>query len=147
MSTRDSATEAGPPGSPEPDGEASYLNALLTTIAKGPRAEIILTWGMGVPDLLPLAADPEELEWIDTLPFRYAQLDGRKVIALVLSLASVKFYQFWKRKGEFKAILALRGDQQVHLRFMVERFKSPEGATQLTIKKATSAEAEDEKGR
>ena len=43
MSTRDSATEAGPPGSPEPDGEASYLNALLTTIAKGPRAEIILT--------------------------------------------------------------------------------------------------------
>ena len=146
MSAFDPAVGELPSPLAEPDGEASYLNALLTTIAKGPRKEITLTWGMGVPNLRPLADRPEELEWIDTLPFRYSLLDGRKVIALALTLAGVKFYQFLKNKGEFKAILALPNDQQFHMRFRVERFKSPEGFTQLTIKK-TLPDAETDETR
>ena len=136
MSTHDPAAGERRPPAAEPDGEASYLNALLTTIAKGPHTEVTLTWGMGVPNLRPLADKPEELEWIDTLPFRYTLLDGRRVIALALTLAGVRFYQFWKHKGEFAAILALPNDQQSHMRFGVKRFKSPEGITQLTIKQS-----------
>jgi hypothetical protein len=73
----------------EPDGEASYANCLLTTLAKGKAQPVVLVPGEPVPELAGLADDEEELDWIAALPFHYGALDSRKVIA-VLESASVK---------------------------------------------------------
>ncbi len=106
---------------PEPDGEDSYVNALLTTLAKGPGRPVTLVPGKGVPPLAPLAEDPEELDWIASLPFKYDELDATEVIATILTLAGWRFYHLWKTTYELKALLALPGGRESHVRFIVER--------------------------
>jgi hypothetical protein len=62
------------PASAQPtelDGEASYLNCLLTTMAKAPATTVELVSKQGVPDLAGLTRDRDELDWISRLPFRY----------------------------------------------------------------------------
>jgi hypothetical protein len=73
----------------EPDGEASYANCLLTTLAKGNAKSVVLVPSQPVPDLASLADSEEELDWIAALPFQYAALNAGKVIA-VLESASAK---------------------------------------------------------
>jgi hypothetical protein len=71
----------------EPDGEASYVNCLLTTLAKGTTDSVVIVSGRPVPDLAGLTTDPEELDWIAGLPFRYDLLDAQQVIAVILNAA------------------------------------------------------------
>jgi len=71
----------------EHDGEASYANCLLTTLAKGSAESVTVISGSPVPELARLTKDPEELDWIAGLPFRYDVLDAQKVITLLLRFA------------------------------------------------------------
>lgn len=71
----------------EPDGEASYVNCLLTTLAKSTRSEAQVLAGAPLPDLARIATDPEELEWVATLPFTYNRLSAEQVIAILTGLA------------------------------------------------------------
>jgi len=73
-----------------PDGEKSYGNCLLTTLAVGPRNSVEITTGKPVPLLAQLANDPRELDWIAHLPFRYESLDAAEVIDFVLLYAARK---------------------------------------------------------
>ena len=81
------AASTKPPGwrISEPDGEASYANCLLTTMAKGGAQSVELVPGEAVPDLSALTNNPDELEWIAGLPFRYDLLDAQKVIGILLN--------------------------------------------------------------
>ena len=72
----------------EPDGEASYAKCLLTTMAKGSTLSVELVPGSAVPDLAALGTNPDDLEWIAGLPFRYELLDAEKVIAVLLNAVS-----------------------------------------------------------
>ena len=65
----------------EPEGERSYANCLLTTLATGSVASVVLSSDSPVPDLAGFTQDPEELDWIAGLPFRYDQLVTTLVIA------------------------------------------------------------------
>jgi len=68
----------------EPDGEASYINCLLTTLAKsGPGSAAEIMTAAPLPDLSKLTQDADELEWIANLPFRYDQLDAGKAIEVL----------------------------------------------------------------
>jgi hypothetical protein len=68
----------------EPDGEASYVNCLLTTLAKsGAGASVELITDAPLPNLAGLTQNADELEWIASLPFRYDQLDAGKAIELL----------------------------------------------------------------
>jgi hypothetical protein len=71
----------------EHDGESSYANCLLTTLAKGPGQSVEIVAGRALPDLAPLASDPDELDWIEGLPFRYDAMDADKVIDILLKTA------------------------------------------------------------
>jgi hypothetical protein len=71
----------------EPEGEAGYANCLLTTLGKGPGASVEIGTGRGVPNLASLTSNPEVLEWIAGLPFRYESLDPQKVIDVLLTTA------------------------------------------------------------
>ncbi len=74
-----------PPGwkETEQDGEGSYLNCLLTTLAKLPPTPVEVIAGKPVPDLRLLASDPKECEWAADLPFQYDALDSAEVIRLL----------------------------------------------------------------
>jgi hypothetical protein len=68
----------------EPDGEASYVNCLLTTLAKsGAGAAAELVTDAPLPNLAGLTQNADELDWIASLPFRYDQLDASKAIELL----------------------------------------------------------------
>jgi hypothetical protein len=68
----------------EPDGEASYVNCLLTTLAKsGAGASAELVTDAPLPNLAGLTQNADELEWIASLPFQYDQLDACKAIELL----------------------------------------------------------------
>ncbi len=77
---------SSPPGwrVSEPDGEGSYVNCLLLTLARGPvgvSAQVVS--GAPLPNLAELTTDPGELEWISGLPFRYDQLNSDAVLRIV----------------------------------------------------------------
>lgn len=71
----------------EPDGEVSYANCLLTTLAKGSVDSVSIDSGGHVPDLSALATSSEESDWVAELPFRYDSLSAEKVIEILLNLA------------------------------------------------------------
>jgi hypothetical protein len=72
----------------EADGEASYVNCLLTTMAKGDADSATIVSGEPLPELAAMATDPDELDWIAGLPFRYDLLDARKAITILISSAA-----------------------------------------------------------
>jgi hypothetical protein len=67
----------------EPDGEASYANCLLTTLAKNSPVPVQVAASDPVPDLARLTSNPQQLEWIRGLPFRYEALNAARVIAII----------------------------------------------------------------
>ena len=95
----------------EPDGEASYVNCLLTTLAKsGAGAAAKLVTAAPLPDLTGLTQDAAELEWIATLPFRYDQLDAGKAIEMLANRRSV--WQKLKNEWLVKTVLIAEGKQR-----------------------------------
>ena len=84
------AVSSRPPGwrFSEPDGEASYANCLLTLLAKSSQESAEIQAGEPVPNLAGFTEDPEELEWVVSLPFRYEALDAQKVIEVLLNAAA-----------------------------------------------------------
>ena len=96
----------------EPDGEASYVNCLLTTLAKsGAGASAKLVTGAPLPDLAGLTQDAVELEWITNLPFRYDQLDAGKAIELLTNSRSI--WQRLKKEWLIKTLLVTQGERRV----------------------------------
>ncbi len=105
----------------KPDSEASYVNVLLTTLAKAPIASVVLTPGMAPPSLASFAVDAEEREWIDSHQFYYDRLDGTRIVALILTLAGWHFYHFLKTDYTLKTLLALPGGVERNVAFAVKR--------------------------
>ena len=101
--------------------EASYVNVLLTTLAKGPVASIALMPGIGAPSLIPFASSADEQQWIESYHFNYERLDATKIVALILTLAGWRFYHFLKTDYTLKTILAMPGGEERHVTFAVKR--------------------------
>jgi hypothetical protein len=117
----------------EPDGEASYANCLLTTLARGTSPSARITSGLPLPDLAGLTNDPDELGWIAGLPFRYDRLDADEVIKIISGIA--KWHGLFKNKGEIDAKLALEGKGLVPVHFALRFTKDAEGRRQLLIER------------
>ena len=78
--------KSSPPGwrYSEPDGEASYANILLTTLAKAnDRRSVSIVSGQPLPNPKVFTTDTEELEFISTLPFKYDELNADMVIKVI----------------------------------------------------------------
>lgn len=73
-----------PPGwrRSEPDGEQSYTNMLLTTLGKANyrQGSVTIFAGEAAPNLREFTSDPEELEYISTLLFRYDRLNTNFIV-------------------------------------------------------------------
>lgn len=95
----------------EPNGEASYVNCLLTTLAKaGFGASVEITAGSPLPNLAGLARHPAQLEWIAKLPFRYEDLNAAKAIEVLNKGQSL--LPAMKKTWQLKTVLIDGGRQR-----------------------------------
>ena len=101
----------------EPDGEASYVNCLLTTLAKNPPAPVQVIAGGPAPNLAALTRDPRQLEWIDGLPFRYEALDAIKIIGILQRVSKLPPPSSGKSSGQLQAQLATEGGRREKVSF------------------------------
>lgn len=129
----------GPSGRPpgwqysEYDGERSYANSLLTTLAQGTSPSVLVTSGRPLPDLATLTTNPDQLDWIAGLPFKYDRLDADKVIEAISGLA--KWRGLFKNKGEIIARLALPGGKLVPVHFTLKLTVDADRRRQLVIER------------
>jgi hypothetical protein len=117
----------------EPDGEASYANCLLTTMAKAPKRAVHIAAGSPLPDLAQIATDPGELEWISTLPFKYGQLDADQIIETLVRLARPDLPGSFGRSLTLTAKLATSGGQLRDMSFKLTEGRTSDGTRQLDI--------------
>ncbi len=117
----------------EQDGENSYANCLLMTLATGTGPGARITSGRPLPDLAMLTNDAEQLDWIAGLPFRYDRLDADQVIELISGVA--KWRGLFKTKGELDAQLALPGGKRLPVHFTLSLTKDADGRRQLVIER------------
>jgi hypothetical protein len=96
----------------EPDGEASYFNCLLTTLAKRSPVGVEVIAGRPLPDLATIATDSQELEWVAELPFHYNALSAEKVIAIALKVGTWATAIGGESTGQLQAKLVVGGQLQ-----------------------------------
>ena len=121
----------------EPDGEASYANILLTTLAKAGDKENVVRIVSGQPPPNPkqFTADPRELEYISTLPFRYEMLKADLVIKTIWDNAKpASFLDQFQSTRIFKAKLAEPDGKVRDVLFQLKRSKTDGGKQELEIK-------------
>jgi hypothetical protein len=129
----------GPPGwrYSEPDGEASYTNMLLTTLARANYKDktISITSGQPLPNLKEFTTDAEELDYISTLPFRYDRLNADIVIKIIWDNSKpASFLDRFQSTRIFKARLAESEGKTRDVSFQLTRSKTGEGKQQLEIR-------------
>lgn len=131
-----------PPGwrTTEPDGEASYTNLLLTYFAQtdDKSRKINITSGLPLPNLKEFTTNPEELEYISLLPFKYDKLDADTVIKIIWDTSSpANFLDFAgilkSKKRALKAKVVLSGNKTIELFFQLKLSRTSDGKQQLDI--------------
>jgi hypothetical protein len=120
----------------EPDGEASYANCLLITLAKADAPPPVrIAGGSPVPGLAQFARDPAQLEWIAELPFRYDTLDAVKVIGILQRIVKWSQPDRGESKGALKAQLATGGGQRQPVSFDLTLGQDAAGKQHLEVVK------------
>jgi len=119
----------------EHDGEGSYVNCLLMTLAKGTRPSVQVTSGSELPNLADLTTDPQELDWIAGLPFKYDKLNADEVIKIIIQAAGWRWYHFLKTTGVFHARLITGPDEWKLVPFTLTLTKDAEGRRLLRIER------------
>jgi hypothetical protein len=120
----------------EPDGEASYANCLLTTLAKADAPPPVrIAGGSPVPGLAQFARDPAQLEWIAELPFRYDTLDADKVIGILHRIVKWSPPEHGESKAVLKAQLATGGAQRQPVSFDLTLGQDAAGKQHLEVVK------------
>lgn len=121
----------------EPDGEASYTNILLTTLAKtGDKTKTVsIISGQSLPNPKELTTDTEELEYISTLPFSYEKLNADIVTKIIWDNAKpTSFLERFQSTRVFKAKLALSATKAIDVAFQLKLTKTGSGKQQLDVK-------------
>ena len=122
----------------EPDGEASYANCLLTTLAKNSPVPVHLAAGGAPPNLAKLTNDPQQLEWIAGLPFQYDALDAAKVIAIIQRASKLAPAAGGPSRGMLEAQLATEGGKREKVSFQLTLSEGA-GGSLLDIERVSAA--------
>jgi hypothetical protein len=117
----------------EPDGEASYVNCLLTTMAKAPRRSVLIVVGSPLPNLAQIATDVGEQEWVATLPFKYDQLDVEQVMDICLRDAERGILDFFTGSVTLKLQVAVSPSELRDISFKLTEKRSNDGKRQLVV--------------
>ncbi len=120
----------------EPDGEPSYTNCLLVTLAKSRQKSVTVVSGRPLPDLSKLSSnDPDEQEWAARLPFKYNKLDADMIIDILLDAAGFRWYKIFKSSGMLYTELILSGNKSREVCFNITLSKLSDKRRQIQIRK------------
>lgn len=120
----------------EPDGEASYANILLTTLVKAgyKNRAVNIVSGQPLPNPKEFTTDPEELDYISSLPFKYDKLNADMVIKILWDHGKpANFLDSLQSTRIFKARLAESGGRTRDVSFQLKLSKTSNGKQQLEI--------------
>ena len=123
-------------GESEPDGEASYANCLLVTLAKSPGTMAMLQSGYGVPSLLEINNNQKELLWILGLPFNYQKLNGDLVIHTLLKIPSKPSSDMPDKSQIFNARMVLSDGKSDTVYFEIKQVDQ-KGIRHFEVKRIT----------
>ena len=123
----------------EPDGEASYVNCLLTTLAKNSPMPVHVVARRPLPDLAKLTSDPQQLNWISGLPFRYDALDAAKVIGIIQRVSKLPPPAATPSIGKLQAALATSGGKREKVSFQLTLAQDDQGRQRLDIERLATA--------
>lgn len=106
----------------EPANERSYLNCLLTALARGTGTSVTLDVAGPLPDPAGLTKDEADLEWIAKIGFDFAKLSQVGVIQMLERQAGFGSLQFWKSERTLNVRLAGHGGESfTDVTFLVRR--------------------------
>jgi hypothetical protein len=114
-------------GETEANGEPSYTNCLLLSLAKSLGAKAILKSGQAVPHIESISPNPSELPWIRGLPFDYGKLNTDAVIRIILGV--------FKANNEITARMVLSDGKTEMVRFQIKRAESKDKLQQIEIRR------------
>lgn len=119
---------------PNPNEEAaSYVNCLLTTLARGSGGPALLTEGSAFPDPSTFIQDPDEHAWIATHVIPSDPVTQTKVMEIILQNAGFKRFQLGNEKT-WACKLATHQKTLLDVSFQVIRRKA-QGKNQIEIRK------------
>jgi hypothetical protein len=121
----------------EPDGEASVVNILLTTLTKTrDKGKILnIVSGQALPNPRELTTDADELDFIATLPFRYEQLNADTVIKIIWdSGRPVSWFKSFPSTRSLKTKLVESGGRARDVSCQLNLSWTSNGKQQLEIK-------------
>ena len=128
--------KSSPPGwqRSEPDGEQSYVNILLTTLGKANyKQSVHIVAGQPAPSPREFTTNPDELEYISTLPFKYDRLNTAFITKFLWDMGKPQNPSATSTKI-FKAKLIESGGTSREVAFELKLSKPLFGKQQLEIR-------------
>ena len=118
----------------DPAAEASYVDCLLTALARGTAASVTLTSGAPLPDPARLTTDAMDARFIAGETLDLGRLRADRVVTRVLELAGFRRFHLARREGQIRATLAAHaGAADTDATFRVQRLERPDGvAVEIT---------------
>jgi hypothetical protein len=95
----------------EPANESTYLNCLLTALARGKATSVTIGDGEPLANPSRLTTDGLDLKWIDGFGFEFEKLSGAQVLQSLLQMAGFRWFHFWKTESRFNVRLAAHGGE------------------------------------
>jgi hypothetical protein len=118
--------------------ERLYINLLLTALARGHVASVVLTAGDRLPDPASLTDDAQDLDWFTSLGMDLDVQSAEKVIHLLLEAAGFRRFHLRKTEGLIQALLeAHDGASATSSDFKVTK-QSHEGRVRIEVARVTA---------
>lgn len=132
------ARKKSPPGwrRSEPDGEQSYVNMLLTSLGKSNyKDHVTIIAGEAAPDIKQFTTDPEQLEYVSALPFKYDRLNTHFIVHYLWDIGKADGVVDKIRSTKtFRAKLVGSHGKAEDIAFQFRLSKTKDGKQQLEIR-------------
>jgi hypothetical protein len=107
--------------------EPLYVNLLLTALARGTAASVVLVEGDRVPDPATLTNDAHDLAWFAEEALDLDAQSAHKVIRLVLEAAGIRHFHLRRTEAQIHASLEAPDGTPSDYTFKVTKLATPEG--------------------
>lgn len=122
------AQEGGKPN------ERLYVNLLLTALARGHAASVVLTAGDRLPDPAALTNDAQDLDWLASVGLDLDAQSSEKAVHLVLEAAGFRRFHLRRTEGQIRTVLPSHdGASSTDFDFKVTKGTAPDGRVRVEI--------------
>jgi hypothetical protein len=113
--------------------EPLYMDLLLTALARGHAASVVLTAGDRLPDPTTLTNDALDLDWIAATGVDPGAQSSEKVVNLVLEAAGFRRFHLRRTEGRIRASLEAHDGSAADFEFAVTKTSADDGRVRVEI--------------